>query len=204
MTPEERLFKKQANLYRLQQQVDFFVAGITDGTPSRGPVSMFTEDTIKYLHKVAMAGLLDLPGEYRQIPVAISNSPHMPPSWLEVPAHMGTLCHYVRANWTTRDLVHLAAFVLWRLNWIHPFANGNGRTARAAAYLTMCAKYGKLLPAKNTVVQQIMVNRDPYYAALRAADDLYKVNSNDIDQALQPLIQWLSQLLKEQIRASLS
>ncbi|MEX1365172.1 MAG: Fic family protein [Nannocystaceae bacterium] len=25
-------------------------------------------------------------------------------------------------------------YTLWRLNWIHPFVEGNGRTARAACY----------------------------------------------------------------------
>ena len=67
----------------------------------------------------------------------------------------------------------------------------------------MCAKYGGLLPAKNTVVQQIIVNRDPYYAALRAADAIYKINPNDMDAILLPITQLLAHLLKEQIKASL-
>jgi len=203
VTPEELLFKEQANLYRLQQQVDFFIAGITNGAHV-SPVSIFTEDTIKYLHKVAMAGILDSPGEYRQAPVRINNSPHVPPSWLEVPALMGTLCRYVRLNWEQCDLIHLAAFVLWRLNWIHPFMNGNGRTARGVAYLTMCAKHGGLLPAQNTVVQQIVKNRDPYYVALRSADDLYKQYPDDLNRTLKPITDLLGFLLKEQIRASLA
>jgi hypothetical protein len=33
-------------------------------------------------------------------------------------------------NWVTKDPLHLSAYVLWRINWIHPFADGNGRTAR--------------------------------------------------------------------------
>jgi fido (protein-threonine AMPylation protein) len=35
-------------------------------------------------------------------------------------------------NTITRDMatfgVERAAYALWRLNWIHPFAGGNGRT----------------------------------------------------------------------------
>jgi Fic family protein len=31
-----------------------------------------------------------------------------------------------------------AAYALCRLNWIHPFAGGNGRTARAFSYLIIC------------------------------------------------------------------
>ena len=30
----------------------------------------------------------------------------------------------------TADVLTLAAYCLWRLNHIHPFINGNGRTAR--------------------------------------------------------------------------
>lgn len=61
---------------------------------------------------------------------------------------MGPFCKYVQNEWNSRDLVHLASFVPWRLNWIHPFGNGNSRFARAAAYLTLYKKYGQLLPAK--------------------------------------------------------
>ncbi|MFX9016038.1 Fic family protein, partial [Acinetobacter baumannii] len=33
--------------------------------------------------------------------------------------------------WRTGDALDATAFALWRINWIHPFKNGNGRTARA-------------------------------------------------------------------------
>lgn len=196
----DRLFIKQANLYRLQQHVDYLVSG----TPKGGPVFVLTEAVIKSLHKTAMTGLLDVAGEYRQVPVKINGAPHVPPGWLDVPPLMGSLCTYVQNEWANKDLVHLAAFVLWRLNWVHPFQNGNGRTARATAYLTLCMRHGQLLPAKNTVVQQIIGDRQNYYAALRATDALYAANPNDIDTALAPLISWMSLLLKEQIKASLA
>jgi Fic family protein len=44
--------------------------------------------------------------------------------------------------WQSADPVALATFVLWRLNNIHPFINGNGRTARAATYFVLCVKAG--------------------------------------------------------------
>lgn len=193
------LFLEQANLYRLQEQIDYLVSGARPN----GPAFILSEDLLKSLHKTAMRGLLDAPGEYRQVPVIITNAPHKPPGWLDVPPLMSSFCQYLQNEWDRRDLVHLASFVLWRLNWIHPFGNGNGRIARAAAYLTLCKKYGQLLPAKNTVVQQITSNRQPYYEALRAADVLYAQDPNSLDVALQPIIVWMSHLLKEQIKASL-
>jgi Fic family protein len=46
-----------------------------------------------------------------------------------------SLCEYINDNW--QSTVHLAAYVLWKMNWIHPFADGNGRTARAVSYVVL-------------------------------------------------------------------
>ena len=90
---------------------------------------------------------------------------------------------------------------MWRLNWIYPFENGNGRTSRAAAYLAMCAKHGALLPAKNSIVTQIMQNKDPYNKALRACDMAHSVSGGPTREPMEQLIAFL---LKEQIKASLA
>lgn len=66
--------------------------------------------------------------------------------------------------------LHLCAYVMWRLNWIHPFTDGNGRTSRALAYYVLCAKVGYILPGQRTVPEQIAADKRPYYAALEAAD----------------------------------
>lgn len=79
------------------------------------------------------------------------------------------LCDYVNDNWS-KAAVHLAAYVLWRLNWIHPFADGNGRTARAVSYVVMSTKLDSLLPGTPTIPEQIAGNKRPYYDALEAAD----------------------------------
>ena len=77
----------------------------------------------------------------------------------------------IHENWAIADHPTLwAAFALWRLNWIHPFVEGNGRTARAACYYLLCLKHGQLLPGSKIVPERIRENRAPYYAALKAAD----------------------------------
>lgn len=38
------------------------------------------------------------------------------------------------------DEITLASFVLWRLNWIHPFIDGNGRTAAVLCYFVLGVK----------------------------------------------------------------
>lgn len=59
---------------------------------------------------------------------------------------------------------------MWRINWIHPFDDGNGRTARATAYLTLCTKLGYRLPGRKSLVDFIVGNKKPYYDALEDAD----------------------------------
>jgi Fic family protein len=66
--------------------------------------------------------------------------------------------------------VHLSAYLMWRINWIHPFSGGNGRTSRAVSYLALCTRLGYRLPGTHSIPEQVVANRQPYYAALDAAD----------------------------------
>jgi Fic family protein len=90
------------------------------------------------------------------------------------------MCDYVNENWDDKSAVHLAAYVMWRLNWIHRFADGNGRTSRAASYLVLCVKSGYLLPGDKTIPEQITDNRQPYYDALEAADETFVKGTLDL------------------------
>lgn len=88
---------------------------------------------------------------------------------------------------------------LWRLNWIHPFVEGNGRTARAACYYLLCLKYGDLLPGKKTVPERIRETRQQYYAALEAADQQWAAGHFNVDS----LASYLEGLLREQLADAL-
>jgi Fic family protein len=59
---------------------------------------------------------------------------------------------------------------MWRLNWIHPFSDGNGRTSRMVSYLALSVRLGMLLPGRDTIPDQIVDNRQPYFNALEDAD----------------------------------
>jgi Fic family protein len=102
----------------------------------------------------------------------------------------------IHENWTViNHPTALAAFALWRLNWIHPFVEGNGRTARAACYYLLCIKAGRLLPGKKIVPERIRENRTPYYAALQAADQAWDNGQYD----LTLLTEYLERLLIDQL-----
>ena len=81
-------------------------------------------------------------------------SKHQPPDAFQVPEQIEELCDYVNQNWH-RSALHLASYVMWKLNWIHPFTDGNGRTSRAASYLILCVRMGYLLPGRLTIPEQI-------------------------------------------------
>lgn len=125
------------------------------------------------LQRTALQGLTSYAGLYRPASVEIGKSKHTPPGAHLVAGLVEEMCDYVNESWNDKSAVHLAAYVMWRLNWIHPFADGNGRTSRATSYLVLCIKSGYLLPGENTIPEQIAHNKAPYYAALEAADEAW-------------------------------
>ncbi|MYC35992.1 MAG: Fic family protein [Chloroflexi bacterium] len=128
-----------------------------------------SESLIKALNFHAIVGLHPQAGMYR--PTEVTVGTHIPPDFWRVEALMEDFVNYINRNW--HDAVpSLAAYALWRINNIHPFINGNGRTARAVCYYILCVKTGGLLPG-STIVPEILRNdpmRTPYYHALRYAD----------------------------------
>lgn len=70
----------------------------------------------------------------------------------------------------TTSALDRAAYALWRFNWIHPFAGGNGRSARALSYLVICVDMGLVPPGLPQLPTLIYERRRDYVEALRAAD----------------------------------
>jgi hypothetical protein len=117
-----------------------------------------------------------------------------PPPW-EVPARMQMFVDEVNRSWENADPVWLACFVLWRLNHIHPFVNGNGRTARVAAYFVLCLKAGAWLPGDVILPELLRRERPEYVAALKHADASLMSGTLDLS-ALHALF---TKLLYEQL-----
>jgi Fic family protein len=159
---------------------------------------------ILQLHEAALSGLSNRAGAFRQKNVTIELSKHQPPAEHLVGNLMDEMCDWVNDNWDSKTALELCAYVMWRLNWIHPFSDGNGRTSRAVAYLALCAKIGDRLPGRKTLPEQIAENKAPYYDALEKADEAW--NSNMIDtSAMQALLEsYLAVQLKEAFDAAKS
>lgn len=125
---------------------------------------------ILQLHHEALKDIHPLAGTFRNTAIGISGSTHSPPEPFMVSEEIAALCDYVNRHWEDMGAIHLAAYVLWRTNWIHPFSDGNGRTARAIAYVVLSIKLKSILPGSPTIPDQISVDKRPYYDALEQAD----------------------------------
>jgi Fic family protein len=150
---------------------------------------------ILQLHKAALDGLHPLAGTFRNTPVKIGGSLHQPPEAAFVSDEVQLMCEYVNGNWSTKTAMHLAAYVLWKMNWIHPFADGNGRTARAVSYVVLSIKLDSLLPGTPTIPDQIANNKSPYYKALEAADREWAKEKVDVSELEAVIEGMLSQQL---------
>ena len=160
-------------------------------TPNQKPFKL-KPSAILRLQEAALRGIHPLAGTFRNTAVSISGSKHAPPESLMVADEISDLCSYVNENWESRDALHLAAYLLWKLNWIHPFADGNGRTARAVSYLVMSIKLDTLLPGTPTIPEQIANDKGPYYDALEAADvEWFKgtVGVTKLERMLEAMLQ---------------
>lgn len=155
-----------------------------------------SQTVIKAINYHAIACLHSYAGEYR--PCAVTVGDHDPPDHYRVEALMDDFVNEVNRYWDELDEISLAAYVLWRLNWIHPFINGNGRTARAACYFVLCVKLGGWLPG--TIILPELLrrpeNRDRYVQALRHADTTEW--NGDMHDFLAPMTGLLLELLHEQ------
>lgn len=163
----------------------------------RGAAFKLRPSAIQALHRVAIQDIYTCAGNYRTQPVQISGTDHQPPEAPQIPLLVEEMCDYVNDQWDLVTPVHLSAYTMWRINWIHPFAGGNGRTSRAVSYLVLCAKLRTRLPGTRTVPDQIVENRQPYYSALDTADHAWAETPQRIDVSQMEAL--LSGLLARQL-----
>ncbi|HRO25320.1 MAG TPA: Fic family protein [Promineifilum sp.] len=80
---------------------------------------------------------------------------------------------------------------MWRLNWIHPFADGNGRTSRVLSFFVLSVKLGFVLPGAPTLPELVIAHRADYEDALDAADAAYKKDKTIDVSKMERLIESL-------------
>jgi len=129
-----------------------------------GSKPTFSEHLIRQLNQLVMKKTdEEYAGVYRTSNVFIGGADHLPPDALQVPIEMKKLMTWLTKERKRLHPIELAAFLHHRLVYIHPFFDGNGRTARLAMNIVlMRAGYPLVVILKN--------DRKKYYRCLAQAD----------------------------------
>ncbi len=132
-----------------------------------------SEQLIRSLQQLVVKEIEDNEvGKYRAGNVMITGSSHKPPEAYEVPRLMNELIVWIKKNTKSMHPVKLAAIAHHKLVYIHPFADGNGRTARLFMNLILMQKgFPLVVILKN--------DRQKYYRALDRAD---RGNTSEIEK----------------------
>jgi Fic family protein len=134
--------------------VDSLAAGQESITPFR----------VRQIHALVLARIDDEnAGQYRNVPVRITGASYEPPPAWDVPAQMNDWGTWLEEQKDIMEPVALAALAHHQLAAIHPFIDGNGRTARLVMNLILLrAGYPPAIIAR--------ANRKQYYGVLAQAD----------------------------------
>lgn len=122
-----------------------------------------SERTIKEVHALILHGIdRENAGRYRNVPVMISGSTHMPPQPFLIEKQMEDFI--IKFQQMEKDKVHtvlIAAYLHDELVRIHPFIDGNGRTSRLLMNLYLLRNGYTLITLKGSNEAKIS-----YYRAL--------------------------------------
>lgn len=145
---------------------------------------------IRQIHSLILSKIDDEEaGKYRNVKVFISGSKNVFPEAIEVPALMSDFDKWLRKKNIKQNVIEYAAEAHFRLVDIHPFVDGNGRSARLLMNLILM-KYG-FPPA---VI--LKVDRKKYYDCLDKGQKGELVNFIDfIGRSVErSLTMWLEML----------
>jgi len=123
-----------------------------------------SEILIRSLNQIVMQSIdKEWAGKYRNSSVAIGGAEHKPPEAKDVPRLMNDLMNFIKENRNKLHPIKLAAIIHHKLVYIHPFFDGNGRTARLAMNIILMQNgYPLAIILKN--------DRKKYYNTLAKAD----------------------------------
>lgn len=126
---------------------------------------VFTEGVLLDIHRFILQGIdNENAGKYRTVPVLISGSKHIPPQPYLVAKQMEDYFIWYGENKAALHPVQLAAEMHERLVTIHPFIDGNGRTARLVMNLLLLQAGYPIVMLKGDADSRLQ-----YYNALEQA-----------------------------------
>jgi Fic family protein len=124
----------------------------------------FTPLQVRQIYQLVLKNIDDEnAGQYRQVPVRIAGASYQPPEAWEVPRLMLEWGDWLNSVAQQEESVVRAALAHHRLAAIHPFIDGNGRTARLLMNLLLMRD-----GYPPTII--LKTNRQQYYRVLALAD----------------------------------
>lgn len=161
------------------------------------------EAALRLLHCTATRFLLARPGRYRDVEMHVEDAGAVvfrAQACRDVKRLMADFFRDLAARWSTGDALDVASFALWRVTWIHPFSDGNGRTAIAFAYACLCLKLGAWLPGGPTVVDLIAADPARCQNVLRMTDRAFA--NSAAEPELGAVKAYLDELLLRQMQTA--
>ena len=117
--------------------------------------SRITVSDVSEIHRLTIESIYPCAGNFRTALtlVEVTGTDHKPSHPSMVRSDVQDMLAWLEGEGRGASPVHRASYLLWRTTAIHPFNGGNGRVARALAYLVIVLEVapifaGEPLPAK--------------------------------------------------------
>lgn len=178
------------------RQFDFLSTSFVVGQNSAG--LDIDHEFVCLLNAYAARYLSLQPGRYRRH-YNVNVGTHTPSDWSLVYEEMDAFIETLHQNWATFHPAEAAAYALWGVNHVHPFCEGNGRTARALCYYVLCKKLNQWLPGSVTIVELIRTQHRTHHCEILQRMHNARQRPTMVTD-LAEMTQLISTLVVEQIR----
>jgi Fic family protein len=177
MQPDEKLLCSPTEKVHLeianQADVIEFLADFVKKGRTR-----ITESDVLAIHQLTIKGIYPCSGNFRDVTteIKIIGTDHKPSHASVVKTDVRDMLEWLYSGGKAFSPVYRAAYVMWKINAIHPFNGGNERVTRAVAYLVVVSEIAPVF-AGESLPTKLKARKPEYLDRLQAADkgDLSKL-----------------------------